>query len=1012
MKRSVVLVLLAGLGFATSAGQAVAGTDFDRVRAAELDLDRVVKIENFEIDLGYGAMMIDEGTVIPAKPVGDRTLELVFVGNARFLIEPPNAVERSQLALFTEQQSLDAVVSDVVLAFGAPEVMDGILQAGIAAPADADVRQRATKLFDGWISGAERKGFGVDAALVRAVHGDHAYRNYFAAIFSSEAHGRFYYFNDPSELEQVTLGQFVPFDLDDRQRYAVDRQIRRAKRRGRSIQTRIDDLGDWNTWLRTTLVDSQGQAQPGSPGFEPKHYELKATIRPSDKTIQARASLELLVEDANRRGLTLDLFADLKPSSIQDGEGRDLSWSRSGSDLHVVLAEATKAGETIELIVEYAGVALDKLEGGVFTLRDTYSWYPHAGLFDRATYDVELRWPKGRQLLASGRVVDSRIEAGMQVERHRLEVPAMAFSFEVGVFDVYREQVGHVQLTVAFSKTSMSYLFKKKDVVETLKDSLTFFEEEFGAYPADYLTVVTVPRFFSQGFLSFVTLSHFLLQPPRDVDPDSQAWREVVAHELSHQWWGNKVGWYNYRDQWLSEALANYSAVRYISERAERPSVYLARNAQRWKGSLGRGTKERRSVESLGPVVMGQRLFSSHSSSAYQAVVYDKGFVVFSMLSNALGKDVFSQMLEALANAVSNRAINTEIFLKSIERMSGVDLEAFAQQFIYGTGIPEIYYNYEIAPAPDGKWRIAGEAHQMMKSSPRPRLIETEFETWDVRPGEQTQEAPGFALLVPFQIILEGSNTDEAWRARRRTGYSTGRGLGGNVLMKERETNFEFVVDEKPEEFWLDQRGQVLARCYSRNRWPKSSLRFEAQGRPADEAESLLRQALDAPMVSEAGIEALDLKQRDLDDDARLTDARIHLDLARIDLNRGRADGALDSLQRAEKLLGREFYNAYRSIRRRLWTRLDLRDGKYEDAYRRLEGKVRLTFPNNSGESLADVLRRTKWKSGRFGTAEDYAALAVAAFEIGNDTVARRAADEAEERGAEMAPLEARFAQQ
>ena len=53
---------------------------------------------------------------------------------------------------------------------------------------------------------------------------------------------------------------------------------------------------------------------------------------------------------------------------------------------------------------------------------------------------------------------------------------------------------------------------------------------------------------------------------------------------------------------------------------------------------------------------------------------------------------------------------------------------------------------------------------------------------------------PGFALVVPFQVILEGSDTDEAWRAARRTGYATSRGLGGNLLMKDRETSFEFFV--------------------------------------------------------------------------------------------------------------------------------------------------------------------------------------------------------------------------
>jgi len=35
----------------------------------------------------------------------------------------------------------------------------------------------------------------------------------------------------------------------------------------------------------------------------------------------------------------------------------------------------------------------------------------------------------------------------------------------------------------------------------------------------------------------------------------------VIAHGTSHQWWGDAVLWSAYRDQWIMEALANYSSL-------------------------------------------------------------------------------------------------------------------------------------------------------------------------------------------------------------------------------------------------------------------------------------------------------------------------------------------------------------------------------------------------------------------------------------------------------------------
>ena len=73
-------------------------------------------------------------------------------------------------------------------------------------------------------------------------------------------------------------------------------------------------------------------------------------------------------------------------------------------------------------------------------------------------------------------------------------------------------------------------------IVRTVADALQYFERTFGPYPLDELTVVTVPREFSQSYLGFVTLMQSLVTHP---DPNGEAarWmqRTTISHELADQ---------------------------------------------------------------------------------------------------------------------------------------------------------------------------------------------------------------------------------------------------------------------------------------------------------------------------------------------------------------------------------------------------------------------------------------------------------------------------------------------
>src|SRR6201993_917923 len=124
-----------------------------------------------------------------------------------------------------------------------------------------------------------------------------------------------------------------------------------------------------------------------------------------------------------------------------------------------------------------------------------------------------------------------------------------------------------------------------------------------------------MPGRLSQGWPGLVFLSSYaFLNPGEQAELHMEATESnlvqlVLPHEIAHQWWGDLVGWRTYRDQWISEALANYSALMMME--TEKPGeVRLI--LERYREELLEPNKKGETLRDAGPVSLGLRLNSSH----------------------------------------------------------------------------------------------------------------------------------------------------------------------------------------------------------------------------------------------------------------------------------------------------------------------------------------------------------------------------------------------------------------
>ena len=463
----------------------------------------------------------------------------------------------------------------------------------------------------------------------------------------------------------------------------------------------------------------------------------------------------------------------------------------------------------------------------------------------------------------------------------------------------------------------------------------------------------------------------------------------MIAHEIAHQWWGHQVGWKGYRDQWLSEAMANYAAVLFARNKLGGDLRYARGPTSGWQDALLAETDDGRPVESLGPLVLGARLASSHSGDAYSSIVYRKGAVVLDMLARRFGEQAFLEMLERTAEIAGHRAISTELFLEALERMSGVELDGFASQFIYGTGLPEFYYDYAFEPAEGGKWKVTGTARQSAPYRFRYRVVEL-GSGFDVeREKVELARVTDSALTVPVEIAIYDPAKTEAKKAKQSEAKEIGnRLLKAHVLVQGESTPLSFDLDFEPKEVWLDRHAEVFGRFFNQRRHPKRMLLYQAMdlaaAGQADDARGLAVRALAAETLHGPRYEDSPGPD-DLEAESKTLDGRAQLLLTRLHLDAGRDADARAALGAARELLEPGKNPWWEGEVDLLDARLALHQQDFERAYR--------------------LLHKGAVKRGTIEGAEGSLLLAIAARATGHAVEEKKAIAEAKDRGAEAGAL-------
>jgi aminopeptidase N len=149
--------------------------------------------------------------------------------------------------------------------------------------------------------------------------------------------------------------------------------------------------------------------------------------------------------------------------------------------------------------------------------------------------------------------------------------------------------------------------------VET-ENTLKVFQNYFGPYPYHQIAVTNIVGTYGQGWPGLLYLSWlmFLDSTQRHalgIKNQTQLTDFFRGHESSHQWWGQRVGWKSYHDQWLSEGFAEFSGLLYVQFRENMKESLTQFRLN--KDLLSTEDQNRHKVQDLGAIWLGQRIRSS-----------------------------------------------------------------------------------------------------------------------------------------------------------------------------------------------------------------------------------------------------------------------------------------------------------------------------------------------------------------------------------------------------------------
>ena len=510
---------------------------------------------------------------------------------------------------------------------------------------------------------------------------------------------------------------------------------------------------------------------PKNPNIDILNYSFELHLNDSTDIIYGTANINLHIEPSENN-VRLDLI-----SANNDGDGmvvhsvlfngNKVPYTHKNNELNIS-TDGLKYSIYDVITIEYSGIPItgliigDNMHGDRTFFSDNWpnkarNWLPLVDHpYDKSTSEFIVFAPNHYQVISNGLLVEeTNINKDIKKTHWKQSVPISCWLYALGVAEFAIDYVDYFN-----GKSIQTWVYKQDrdkgfyDFKVPTKHTLEFFSDYVG--PFAYEKLANVQSNSVKGGMESATA---IFYSDISVTGDrSVRWRDVIIHEVAHQWFGNCVTEYDWDDVWLSEGFATYFTLMFREHAYGRDDfVKGLKDAKRRVFNFYEKNKD--------ASVVHDNLKDMKDVLSYD-LQYQKGAWVLHMLRNYVGENNFRAGIRNYYKKYFNSTTNTEEFKIEMEKVSGVDLDKFFDQWLYKGGIIKL----------DVEWKYDEKSKNI------------EFDITQV-------QNDGYLFEMPLDIEILGDNNSNT----------------STIRLDKKSGKYLVYSENKPKEIKLDPYTKLLA---------------------------------------------------------------------------------------------------------------------------------------------------------------------------------------------------------
>lgn len=487
---------------------------------------------------------------------------------------------------------------------------------------------------------------------------------------------------------------------------------------------------------------SYADPYPRNDAVDIIHYAFHLTFSDNTDELKGIASITLQCKQKNVHQIRLDLINQSdkwkgKGMSVQSVtlNNTDLNFTHKNDELLIQLNVTPEINQSITIVINYSGIPAGgmKIQPTKFGDRsfmcenwpnNARHWLPTVDHpYDKATSEFIVTAPAHYKVISNGLLLEeSMIDKETKRTHWKQSVPVSCWLFVLGIADFAVQYVDEFN-----GKSIQTWVYPKDrdagflDFSSPTKQVLQFYSDYVGPYAYEKLANIE-----TQSVGGGMETSSAIFYDEKLVNgQQSVRLRNVVIHEIAHQWFGNAVTETTWDDAWLSEGFATFFTLLFIENaygheefisgiKAARKTVYDLTKKDSTFAIVANRSAEK------GPVTSG--------------ITYQKGAWVLHMLREKIGHDVFRKGIQAYYKKYYNANTTSNEFIAEMEQASGQNLKAFFSQYLYRSDNLHLKANWNYDAVAK---KVVLQLKQTQSSG---KLFEFPFEIAVYKPGSSVPE--------------------------------------------------------------------------------------------------------------------------------------------------------------------------------------------------------------------------------------------------------------------------------